>query len=249
MRKLASGLRIDRASDDPAGLMISERMRGRIAGLERARINTNEAISAVRVAEGGLSESSSLLIRMRELAVQASSDHIGAQEREVIGQEAEAIASEIDRISAVTRYSGRPLLREGFDFDAQTGAGSGAADRLTIETPDSSSAGIGVDSVALGASADDARASLETIDQAIRTVASQRASLGSKENILESRLRLQSIEIENTRAAESRIRDVDVAEAMAELTKAQVGKQAAIATFAQAKTQTEVVLELLEALD
>jgi len=248
--RLSSGSRINRAGDDAAGLAISENLRAQIRGLAQAERNAQDGVSLVQVAEGGLQEVSNILIRLRELAVQAASDTVGPTERKFLNTEYEALLSEIDRISNATEFNKMPLLNgTGSVFDIQVGTRNNPnIDRLTFF--DSSSAD--VTSVALGINltsvADKASAqnSLSAIDGAIISVSSIRADFGAMQNRLQSVINNLAISLENMTAANSRIRDTDVASETAELTKNNILMQAGTAVLAQANTSITHALNLLK---
>lgn len=240
--QLSSGLRINRAGDDPAGLAISERFRARIRSLEQAERNALDGISAVQVAEGALAETGDLLIRMRSLAVQAANGTLSASERASIQQEVDDLAAEIDRIATVTDFNGVPLL-----------AGSGAALFLAIQVDgggitvggvDGTTAGLGLSSYGVSTAAD-ARGRLSLFDAALSQLSTLRASFGTAQNRLESAIRSLRIAIENTSAADSRIRDADFAQLVSQLSRRQVLQQAASAVLAQANVAPALALQLL----
>lgn len=246
--KLSSGFRINRAGDDAAGLAISENLRAQIRGLKQAQRNAQDGVSLVQVAEGGLNESSNILIRLRELAVQASSDTIGPVERQFLNVEYDQLVSEIDRIADVTEFNGTPLLSgTGAILDFQIGIRNDPMlDRLSFDASkaDANSAALGVNltSVADKASAQNA---LSAIDSAIMSVSAMRADFGAIQNRLQSTINNLSIATENMAAANSRIRDVDVAEETAELTRNNVLMQAGTSVLAQANQSSNVALSLL----
>ena len=250
IEKLSSGSRINRAGDDAAGLAISENLRAQIRGLGQAERNAQDGVSLVQVAEGGLQEISSILIRLRELAVQAASDTVGPTERKFLNTEYEALMSEIDRISNATEFNKIPLLNgTGTVFDIQVGTRNNPnVDRISFF--DSSSAD--VTAVALGINlsgvADKASAqnSLSAIDGAIISVSSIRADFGAMQNRLQSIINNLAIGIENMSAANSRIRDTDVAQETAELTKNNILMQAGTAVLAQANQSISSALTLLK---
>lgn len=227
--RLASGRRIVRASDGPAELALAEKLRAQGTGLARARMNDFDALSRAQVGEAALDETSGLLVRVRELAVQAASETIGDRERQIVGDEADALLDEVDRIARVTGFNGMRLL-DGSRGDAV----------------DATRSGLGLGSVDLATDASSAASAFDVLDQAIDSVSSQRAGLGSEMNILESRIRQSLVEEENVRAAESRIVDVDYAQETAELAKAQILQQTTIAVMAQERVQDELVLKLID---
>lgn len=250
LERLSSGSRINRAGDDAAGLAISENLRAQIRGLQQAERNAQDGVSLVQVAEGGLQEISNILIRLRELAVQAASDTVGPTERKFLNSEYEALLSEIDRIANATEFNNIPLLNgAGTVFDIQVGTRNNPnVDRITFF--DSSSADVNV--VALGINlstvADKAGAqnALAAIDSAIISVSSIRADFGAMQNRLQSIINNLAISVENMSAANSRIRDTDVAAETAELTKNNILMQAGTAVLSQANQSLTNALTLLK---
>jgi len=246
LERLSSGLRINRAADDAAGLAISESFRAEIRSLQQAQRNANDAISLVQIAEGALDESGNILIRMRELAVQAANGTLGASERASLDQEFQDLISEITRIAEVTNFNGVSILAgAGTPVTFQVGVDGTSNDTITVSGVAANASAIGVDALALS-SAGAAQTALGTLDSAISSVASLRATFGTTQNRLESTIRSIAISIENTSAAESRIRDVDVAEETATLTRNQVLQQAGVSVLAQANVSTSIALSLLQ---
>ena len=249
LEKLASGFRINKAGDDAAGLAISESLRAQIRGYSQAMRNTQDGISMIQVAEGGLNEASSILIRLRELGVQAASDTVGPVERQFLNVEYEQLLQEIDRIADATEFNGTPLLNgTGALFDFQIGIRNDPTiDRITFDASkaDANTASIGVNltSVADKASAQN---SLAAIDKAIMNVSAMRADFGAIQNRLQSTINNLAVSIENISAANSRIRDTDVAEESAELTKNNVLMQAGTSVLAQANQSTAAAVQLLQ---
>ncbi len=216
MGKLSSGLRINSAKDDAAGLSISEKMRGQIRGLEQGSRNAQDAISMIQTAEGALSETHDILQRMRELTVQAGNDSYDTDDRTVIQVEIDDLAGEITRISETTQFNGQNLLDAsggaGADgtFSFQIGANN--AQQLTVDFAAMDATTLVVDTLDVSTSAL-ATAALDTLDAAIKTVSDERSQLGSKQNRFEHTINNLNTSAENLTAAESRIRDVDYAEA------------------------------------
>lgn len=250
LERLSSGSRINRAGDDAAGLAISENFRAQIRGLQQAERNAQDAVSLVQVAEGGMQEISNILIRLRELAVQAASDTVGATERRFLNTEFESLLAEIDRISNATEFNKIQLLNgTANSFDIQVGTRNNPnVDRITFFN--SSSADVGV--VALGinltnvADKVSAQNALGALDNAINQVSAIRADFGSMQNRLTSIINNLAISIENMSAANSRIRDTDVAAETAELTKNSILVQAGTAVLAQANQSITSALTLLQ---
>lgn len=248
MERLSSGYRINRAGDDAAGLAISENLKAQIRGLKQSSRNAQDGISLVQVAEGGLNEVSSILIRLRELSVQAASDTIGPVERQFLNVEYDQLISEIDRIADGTEFNGTQLLAgTGSILDFQVGTRNNPEiDRISFDASraDSNSAALGVNltSVSDKASAQNA---LSLIDQAIVSVSAMRADFGAIQNRLQSVISNIQVSVENMASANSRIRDVDVAEETSEFTKNNILLQAGTAVLAQANQSANTALSLL----
>jgi flagellin len=240
--RLSSGLRIATASDDAAGLGISERMRSQIRGLGQAGRNAQDGISLAQTAEGALNEVSNNLVRMRELAVQAANGTLSAEDRAVIDTEFQALDTEINRIATETEFNGNSLLDNNTDVDIQVGLESGQT--IAVTGQDVQSATLGISSLDV-TNATNASAALATLDTAIDSVSTSRGDLGALVNRLSSTYR----SIQNTReglsAAESRIRDVDVAMETADMTRNSIMQQAAVSVLSQANTQPQLALSLL----
>ena len=250
LERLASGFRINRAGDDAAGLAISENLRAQTRGLQQAERNALDGVSMVQVAEGGLQEISNIMIRLRELAVQAASDTVGPTERRFMQVEFEALLNETDRIANATEYNRVPLLNgTASAFDIQVGTRNNPnIDRITFF--DTSSADVNV--VALGlnltsiADKTSAQNALGAIDNAIVQVSSIRADFGAMQNRLQSIINNLAISVENISAANSRIRDTDLASETAELTKNNILMQAGTAVLSQANASVQSALTLLK---
>lgn len=250
LEQLSSGQRINRAGDDAAGLAISENLKAQIRGLGQAERNAQDGVSLVQIAEGGLTEISNILIRLRELGVQAASDTIGPTERKFLNVEFEQLIAEVDRISNSTEFNRVPLLNgTGAVFDIQIGTRNDpVSDRLTF---DASSADVNVAALGLNlASVSDkisAQNSLAAIDQAIISVSGIRADFGALQNRLQSTINNIAISIENLSSANSRVRDTDIAATTAELTKNNILMQAGTSVLAQANQSTTSALSLINA--
>ncbi len=249
LEKLSSGQRINRAGDDAAGLAISENFKAQIRGLGQAERNAEDGISLVQIAEGGLSEISNILIRLRELSVQAASDTIGGTERKFLNVEFEQLTSEVDRIANSTEFNRVPLLNgTGAVFDIQIGTRNDPiSDRLTF---DASSADVNVAALGLNlASVADkisAQNSLAAIDSAIISVSGIRADFGALQNRLQSTINNIEVSVENLSAANSRVRDTDIAAETAALTKNNILVQAGTSVLSQANSYTKNALSLIE---
>lgn len=250
LEQLSSGQRINRAGDDAAGLAISENLKAQVRGLKQAERNAQDGVSLVQIAEGALSEVSNILIRLRELAVQAASDTIGPTERKFLNVEFEQLVQEVDRIANSTEFNRVPLLNgTGAVFDIQIGTRNDPlSDRLTF---DASSADVNVAALGLNlASVADkisSQNSLQAIDQAIISVSGIRADFGALQNRLQSTINNIQVSSENLSAANSRVRDTDIASATAELTKNNILMQAGTSVLAQANQSTTSALSLISA--
>lgn len=248
LARMSSGFRINQAADDAAGLAISEQLKGQIRGLRQASRNANDGISLVQVAEGGLNEVSNMLIRLRELGVQGASDTIGDTERKFIDVEYQQLKSEIQRISEVTTFNGRDLLNgTGGIIDIQVGTHNDAfKDRISFNA---SAANSSLESLGLtveGASTkEQAQNSIDAVDKAIVSVNAIRANFGAMQNRLQSTTANIAVSDENLSAANSRIRDADIAAESSELTRNNILMQAGISTLAQANQSQQMALKLL----
>jgi len=246
LERLSSGLRITRASDDAAGLAISERFRAEVRSLQQAQRNAMDGISLLQIAEGALNESSGILIRLRELAIQSANGTLGAGERATLNQEFQDLVGEIDRIANVTEFNGTLLLDGAAPtITFQVGSNNTVNDQISVTGVDATATGLGVDLLLVDTQAN-AQAALAGLDTAIDSVSSLRAGFGTAQNRLESTIRSIAVAVENTAAAESRIRDVDVASETAIMTRNQVMQQAGIAVLAQANVSTQSALALLQ---
>jgi flagellin len=245
MEKLSSGLRINRAGDDAAGLAISEKMRGQVRGLDQASRNSQDAISLIQTAEGALNESHSILQRMRELTVQGGNGGtLQAEDLAAINAEISQLNSELDGISTRTEFNGKKLLDGTLAANMQIGANDGQQLTLTVATA-MSSTGLAVDGVAADGTSATFDIDIAAIDAAINTVSTTRSYLGANQNRLEHTINNLGAASENLTAAESRIRDVDMAKEMMEQTKNSILSQASQAMLAQANQQPQGVLQLL----
>ena len=254
MEKLSSGMRINRGADDAAGLSISEKMRGQIRGLEQASKNSQDAVSVIQTVDGALNESHAILQRMRELTVQAANDTNNTDERTAIQGELDELTATLTDISTNTQFNGQKLLdaSAGSGADAgvmtiQSGANSGETLTLDLRKADlattladlATGMAAGVDTAA------NAATSLTAIDAAIQSVSDSRAYTGAVQNRLDYTINNLNASAENTQAAESRIRDVDMAKEMMNLTKNNILTQASQAMLAQANQAPQAVLQLL----
>ncbi len=260
MEKLASGLRINRAGDDASGLAVSEKMRSQIRGLQRASKNAADGISFIQTAEGFLQESQDILQRMRELAVQASNGIYSAEDRMQIQVEVSQLVDEIDRIASHAQFNGMNLLTGRFARETgenivtgsmwfHIGANMDQRERAYIGTMTAKGLGVrnvGDESILTIATPDDSNRAIGTLDAALKVVNKQRADLGAYQNRMEHAIRGIDIGAENLQAAESRIRDADMANEMVDYTKNQILAQAGNAMLAQANQKTQQVLQLLQ---
>jgi len=246
--KLSSGSRITKAADDAAGLGISEKLKAEIRSTQQANRNANDGISMVQVAEGGLNETSNILVRMRELSIQSASDTVGDSERGMANLEYQALKSEMERISEVTEFNGKKLLNGDADtYEFQIGTTGVEADSrigFAASELDSGLESLGVGSVEIG-SKEGAQDALSSLDTAIEKVSSQRAILGSLQNRLVSTSNNLQTSAENLSAANSRIRDVDYAEETAKQTRNQILSSAGTSVLAQANMSTQSALKLI----
>jgi flagellin len=244
LQRLSTGLRINSAKDDAAGLAISERMTAQIRGYNQGIRNAGDGISLVQTAEGGLEAITNSLQRMRELAVQAANDTYGTSDRTALSAEATALLAEIDRVAAQTSFNGDPLLDGTFASGAiQVGANS--TDKVTISAITAKTAtGLGVDALDL-TSATTAATALGLLDTAINTVTSARASLGATVNRFEQIVDNLRVSVENLSASRSRIQDADFAAETASLTRLQILQQSGTAVLSQANMIPQNVLSLL----
>jgi flagellin len=245
VERLSSGLRITRASDDAAGLGLSESLRAQIRSINQATRNASDGISLTQVADGAAATIGSLLARLRELSAQSASGTVGNTERSYIDQEFVALRSEIDRIAQVTEFNGQALTSgSSISFSIAIGFRSGTGNTLSISLNDITTTSLGLSSVNVSTSAN-ATSALANVDNAISAIATARAEYGSIQNRFEATIANLQITSENLTAAESRIRDADIALETSIFTKNQILVQAGIATLAQANTLPQQALALL----
>jgi len=255
LEKLSSGYRINRAADDAAGLAISEGLRAQVGGLKVAVRNAQDGISVVQTAEGALTETHSILQRMRDLAVQASNGGANDVDSQAAADtEFKELAKELDDIANKTQFGGTKLLDGSYDANFQIGANTG--DQLGVVI-NNGTALAGFDSTDLGVNADTltgatvadgvtaAQTALSNVDAAIKTVSTSRATLGATQNRLEHKINNLNVAVENLSASESRIRDTDMAAEMVNFTRSQILSQAGTAMLAQANQAPQGVLSLL----
>jgi flagellin len=246
MERLSSGLRINRAGDDAAGLAISQNMQANIRSMNQAVRNANDGISLVQTAEGALNESSNILQRMRELATQAANGVLSTSQRANIQVEFSNLQQEIDRIAAVTDFNGTKLLDGSLSTGTtlQIGIGTSANDTLSVSIGNANTSTLSV-SANFVSTQGAAQSALSAIDSAIQSVSTARGNLGAVQNRLQSTINNLQVAVENTSAANSRIVDVDVAAETANMTKAQILAQAGVSVLSQANQSPQLALKLL----
>lgn len=241
MNKLSSGLRINKAGDDAAGLAVSEKMRAQIRGMEQADRNVQDGISLVQTAEGALGEAGNIAQRMRELAVQGANDTLASGDREKINSELKSLGEEMKQIAGETKFNGTALLNGDTTLKIQAGANS---ETREIKTTNLASIASEIASLSVKSNGE-AQSAIDKIDKALEKINVGRSSMGVMQNRLEATSSTLTTSTENLTAAESRIRDVDVASEMMNLSKLNLLNQAAQAMMSQAKSQPEGVMQLL----
>lgn len=243
MEKLSTGLRITKAGDDAAGLAVSEKMRAQIRGMEQAERNVQDGISMVQTAEGALEEAGNIAQRMRELGVQAGNDTLSDEDRTKVKEELKQLQDEMSKIATETKFNGKELLNKVGTFTIQAGANS---ETRTITTADLSDIANNLSLTSTNISnASEAQSFVKKVDVALESINTARSALGSMQNRLEYTANNLTTSTENLTAAESRIRDVDVAKEMVTLSKLNILNQASQAMVSQAKQQPESVSQLL----
>jgi len=249
LEKLSSGKRINKAADDAAGMAIAINLEAQTKSLRQASRNANDGVSLIQTAEGGLNETSNILVRMRELSVQAAADTVGENERNLINKEYQQLVSEVDRIASSTTFNGANLLTGDSGkgvMDFQVGAFSGEENKIQFDSDASNStaSNIGIEGSTVE-SKEDAGDSIGSIDEAINSISSQRATLGAIQSRLNSASKNLQTQIVNQDQARSSIQDVDIADSSAKLASANVLKSAAVATLAQANAIPNSALRLV----
>lgn len=248
VQRLASGSRIVQASDDPAGLAISDSLNAQVRSLGQAIRNAQDGISLVQVYEGGTNEINNMIMRVRELAMQAASDTVGDTERKMIDNEVQQLKQEVDRVAKTTRYAGRDLLSgDDVRLDFQVGINNREGiDRITFDPGDTNMTadGLGIDDVGVTEKGD-AQESLETLDLALGKVNDIRARVGSVQSRLNTTMVAQGIFQENLSAARSRIRDAEIATESANLARETILRKAGVAVLTQANETPALALSLL----
>lgn len=245
LEKLSSGLRINKAADDAAGLSISQGLQAQIGGLTVAARNAQDGVNVVQIADGALTETSAILQRMRDLAVQAA--NAGSQDtdaRTAAQTEVTQLIDELDRIADTTAFGGQKLLDQAYNGTFQVGANSGESISVDLTAQGFDAAGLGVDAIdliAVGA----ADAAITTLDTAITDLSTARANLGAYQNRFEHTINNLNVQIENLSASKSAITDTDMAQEMVKFTRSQILSQAGTAMLAQANQAPQSVLQLL----
>jgi flagellin len=254
IEQLSSGLRINKAADDAAGLAVSEKLKNQVRGLNQAQRNAQDSVSLLQTAEGALNETHSILARMRELAVQASNDTLTNSDRVHIQDEVNQLLSEVDRIAASTQFNTIGLLNgtgaASLKFHVGANYESGdSANELSFSLGDASTGGLSIANLSTAQSLttqSTANAAISVLDAAIEDVSSRRGAIGAMQNRLASTINSLGVAAENTGAANSRIRDADVAQAVSEMTRAQILQQSTMAVLAQANQAPQMALQLLK---
>jgi flagellin len=248
VQRMASGSRIVQASDDPAGLAISDNIEANVRSLGAAIRNAQDGVSLIQVFEGGTNEINNMLVRMRELSMQSASDTIGDKERAMLDNEVQQLKDEVQRIARTTKFAGRELLSgESVNMEFQVGPGNNAeVDRIRFNPGDTDmrTGALGIDSINVG-NREDARNNLDTIDEALTKVNDIRARVGSAQSRLTTTISAQQIFSENLMAAKSRIKDADIATESSNLTKYSILRQAGVAVLTQANQTPALALSLL----
>ena len=253
IEQLSSGLRINKAADDTAGLAVSEKLKNQVRGLNQAQRNAQDGISLLQTAEGALNETHSLLARMRELAVQSSNDTLSNSDRLHIQDEVNALLSEVDRISNATQFNKISLLtgtgvitglnlHVGANTEPSLNDGS---NQITISIANSNTTGLSIATLSLTTQGA-ANSAISTLDAAIETISTTRGKIGAYQNRLDSMIDSLGVASENAGAANSRIRDADVAKAVSEMVRTQILQQSTMAVLAQANQAPQMALQLLK---
>ncbi|MDR3302871.1 MAG: flagellin [Treponema sp.] len=259
MEKLSSGQRINKAADDASGLAVSEKMRSQVRGLNQASKNVQSGVSFIQTAEGYLQETQDILHRIRDLSVQSANGIYTQEDRQMIQVEVSQLVDEVDRIADHAQFNGMNLLNGRFAADSdngeeamqiQVGANMDQNEKVYIGSMTADALGLGPEAedgiaASIGANAEGANKSIGTLDAALQQVSKQRADLGAYQNRFEMAVGGIDIAAENLQAAESRIRDTDMASMMVDFTKNNILSQAGTAMLAQANVQTQSVLQLL----
>jgi len=244
MQRLSSGFRINSAADDAAGLQISTRLTSQVQGLQQGVRNANDGISVAQVAEGALQESTTILQRIRLLAIQSQNGINSTADRQALQKEVSALTTELNRISETTEFAGKKLLDGKFTAGFLVGANAGQNINIDLSKHGFNAAALDLSDLSVSQVAGAASA-IDKLDEAIKTIGSSRADLGAVQNQFQSRIRSLSKTGEQLSGARSRIMDTDYAKEAAELARWQILQQASLAILAQAKRQPEMILQLL----
>ncbi len=253
IEQLSSGLRINKAADDAAGLAVSEKLKNQVRGLNQAQRNAQDGISLLQTAEGALNETHSLLARMRELAVQSSNDTLTTDDRLHIQDEVDQLLSEVDRISNATQFNKISLLTGTgviTGLNLHIGANTepsptNGSNQITISIANSNTTGLSIAALSLETQGD-ANSAIDTLDAAIETISTTRGQIGAYQNRLDSMINSLGVASENAGAANSRIRDADVAKSVSEMVRTQILQQSTMAVLAQANQAPQMALQLLK---
>ena len=244
--QLSTGLRINQAADDTAGMAVSEKLKNQVRGLNQAHRNVQDGISLLQTAEGALTETHSILARMRELAVQAANDTLSNSDRLNLSAEFTQLKAEVTRIAGAAQFNGIVLLNGATaSLTLQIGANNGSTLAVTLTNNDAAALAINTEVLATVTSLATAAATISQLDAAINQVSTNRANIGAMQNRLESASRSIAVAAENTAAANSRVADADIASSMSEMVRAQILQQAGISVLAQANQAPSLVLQLL----
>ncbi|MFG1500483.1 flagellin [Halobacteriovorax sp. XZX-3] len=247
LEKLSSGKRINKSADDAAGLAIAKNMEAQVKGLRQASRNANDGISMVQTAEGAMNETSNILVRLRELSVQAASDTIGDTERGFLDKEYQQLVKEVDRIAESTKYGSIELLNgSGSEMDIQVGTFAGDSGQIQYDPSQTNATSSALNISGLSVSSkDDARSSMENVDEAITSLSEQRANLGAIQSRLQSSVNNLEIQATNLDSSRSVIEDADVAFESSQLASSNIAKQAGISSLAQANNLNSAALRLV----
>ena len=253
IEQLSSGLRINKAADDAAGLAVSEKLKNQVRGLNQAQRNAQDGISLLQTAEGALNETHSLLARMRELAVQSSNDTLTTDDRLHIQDEVDQLLSEVDRISNATQFNKISLLTGTgviTGLNLHIGANTepsptNGSNQITISIANSNTTGLSIAALSLETQGD-ANSAIDTLDAAIETISTTRGQIGAYQNRLDSMINSLGVASENAGAANSRIRDADVAKSVSEMVRTQILQQSTMAVLAQANQAPQMALQLVK---
>ena len=262
IEQLSSGMRINKAADDAAGLAVSEKLKNQVRGLNQAQRNAQDAISLMQVAEGALNETHNLLARMRELSIQSANDTLTGSDRKHLQAEMDQLLAEVDRIASSSQFNGKSLLvgTSASQTSLVFHIGANTGDEVSVSLSSLDARAVGLSVSALGSSGyattlgqlsslsfqTSANAAIGTLDTAIESVSKSRALLGAVQNRMNSAVASLGVSAENTGAANSRIRDADVAQSVSEMVRTQILQQSTMAVLAQANQAPQMALQLLK---